>query len=439
MKKLLVLVMLMGFFLLNNFAQDFDKTKLNNYFDTLETHNKFMGSIAISQNGKIIYQKSIGFADLKNKIQADENSKYRIGSISKTFTSVLILKAVEEEKIDLNQTIDKYFPSIKNANKIKIIHLLYHRSGIFNFTNTKEYLTWNSKAKKEKEMIEIISKTESNFEPDLKAEYSNSNYVLLTYILEKIYRKPYAIILDEYIVKPLNLKNTYLGNKINTKNNECNSYRYEAEWILESETNISIPLGAGGIVSTPSDLVRFSDALFTGKLLQKETLEQMKTLKDNFGMALFEIPFYNKIGYGHTGGIDAFSSVFSHFPGANISYALISNGTQINNNDISIAVLSALFYKPFEFPDFRSFSVSSEDLDKYLGVYSSSQIPIKITFTKSKNILLAQATGQPLISLDAKAKDIFKFDQAGVVFEFNPTDNSMILKQGGGQFTFTKE
>jgi len=421
------------------FAQDFDKTKLDSYFDALEKNNKSMGSVTVSQNGKVIYTKSVGFAEVENKIKANENSKYRIGSISKTFTAVLIFKGVEEGKINLTHTIDKYFPTIINADKITINHLLYHRSGIHNFTNDEAYLTWNTKAKTEAEMVGIISKAGTDFEPDTKAEYSNSNYVLLTYIIEKSFDKSYSNLLTEYITKPIGLPNTFLGGKINSQKNECNSYSFKDNWKLEPETDISIPLGAGGIVSTPTDLVKFSDALFNGKLIKKESLEQMKTIKENYGMGLFKIPFYNKIAFGHTGGIDGFTSIFSYFADGSVSYAMTSNGTNFNNNDISIAVLSAVFNKPYDIPEFKTFNVTSEELDKYLGVYSSSQLPLKITITKEGKTLIAQATGQPSFPLEATEKDKFKFDQAGVVLEFNPSENKMILKQGGGQFTFTKE
>ena len=317
--------------------------------------------------------------------------------------------------------------------------MLYHRSGIHNFTNDEDYLSWNTSPKTEEEMIAIIAKTGSDFEPDSKAEYSNSNYVLLTYLIEEAFEQSYAKLLKLHISQPVGLKNTYLGGNINTDNKECKSYRYTGDWAAESETDISIPLGAGGVVSTPGDLVMFSDALFGGRILKKESLEMMKTLKGQFGMGLFQIPFYSKVGYGHTGGIDGFSSVFSHFSDDNISFAQISNGTNFNNNDISIAVLSAVFNKPYEIPEFSTYELTTEDLDQYLGVYSSTQIPLKITITKEGKTLFAQATGQPSFPLEATKKDKFKFDQAGIIMEFNPGAKTMILKQGGGVFEFTKE
>ena len=417
----------------------FDKTKLDNYFNALEQNNKFMGSVAVSKNGEIIYSKTVGLADVENNTKATENSKYRIGSISKSFTAVLVLKAVEEKKVCLNQTIDKWFPTIINADEITVKHLLGHRSGIHNFTNDKDYLTWNTQPKTEKEMVEIISKGGSDFKPDSKAEYSNSNFVLLSYILEATFAKSYADLLQEYIVKPINLTNTYVFGKINPNNNECKSYSFAGTWKVENETDYTIPLGAGAIISTPSDLTKFADALFGGRLLKSESLEIMKTIKDGYGIGLFPIPFYESIGFGHTGGIDGFSSVYSHFTDDKISYALTSNGTNFNNNDISIAVLSAVYDKPYEIPVFATYNLTPEELDGYLGVYASKQIALKITITKDGNTLIAQATGQSAFPLGATEKDKFKFDRAGVVLEFSPTDNTMILKQGGGQFTFTRE
>jgi len=438
-KLLFITFLLLGNISQQSVAQNLDKTKLDAYFVALEANNKFMGSVALSQNGNIIYTKAIGFIDVENKLKADNLSKYRIGSISKTFTSVLVFKAVEEKKLSLNQTIDSYFPDIKNAKNITISHLLNHRSGIFNFTNSPEYLSWNTVAKSEKEMVEIIKQGGSVFEPDSKAEYSNSNYVLLTFILEKTYKKPFSELLTEYICKPIGLQNTYLGGKIHSENNECKSYRFADSWKLEPETDTSIPLGAGGIVSTPSDLAKFSDALFGGKLLSSESLEMMKTLKDNYGMGLFQFPFDGKKAFGHTGGIDGFSSMFSHFSESSLSYALISNGSNYINNSISIAVLSAAFGKEFTIPEFKVYAVSSEDLDSYIGLYSSSQLPLKITISKDGKTLIAQATGQASFPLEATDKHIFKYDQAGLELEFKPEEKTMILKQGGGVFTFTKE
>lgn len=419
-------------------AQEFDKAKLDQYFDALEANNKFMGSVALAKDGKIIYARSLGFADVENNIRAGENTKYRIGSITKTFTATLVMKAVERNKLKLEQTLDKFFPDIPNAGKITITHLLSHRSGIHNFTDDADYQTWNTEPRTRAQLVDLITARGSDFEPGSKTAYSNSNYVLLTFILEDVLGKPYATLLRDHITKPVGLTHTAFGGKINPTNGEAKSYGFQGSWLAAPETDMSIPLGAGAIISTPSDLVRFSEALFNGKILTKKSVETMTTPAGQMGLGLFAIPFYDMKGYGHTGGIDGFGSVFAHFPDGNVSFALTSNGTAMVTNDISIAILSAAYNKPYDIPSFTTVTLNAETLDQYPGTYTSTQLPLKITVTRKDNGLMAQATGQSAFPLEATAEHTFKFDQAGIVMEFNPAENTMVLKQGGGQFLFKR-
>jgi hypothetical protein len=110
-----------------------------------------------------------------------------------------------------------------------------------------------------------------------------------------------------------------------------------------------------------------------------------------------------------------------------------------SGNDISIAILSAAYNKPFEIPEFTTYEITDEELDIYLGVYATQQLPLKITISKLDNKLFGQGTGQPSFPLEATAKDKFKCDQAGIVIEFNPTDKTMVLKQSGGVYNFVRE
>lgn len=421
------------------FAQKFDKTRLDTYFNTLEKNNKFMGSVAVFQNGQIIYTRSAGFSDYENHIKATENSKYRIGSISKTITATLILKAVEEGKITLDKKLADFYPSIKNADMITVEQLLRHRSGIHSFTDDEDYETWNTQPKSEEELLDIISKGNSEFKPDSTFKYSNPNYILLSFILQKIYNKTYAEIVREKIVLPLGLNHTYFGSAINAQNNECYSYSFSGKWEKETETDMSIPMGAGGIVSSPTDMVKFGNALFSGKIISKKSYTQMTNIKDGYGMGLFKLPFYEKEGFGHTGAIDGFSSMLSFYPESGVTFALLSNGNNYSNNQIAITVLSEVFHKPYNIPEFKSFAVTTEDLDKYLGTYITDALPLKLTITKKGATLIAQVTGQQQLLLEATDKDVFSFDKAGIVLKFNTEKKTVILEQGGGEYLFTKE
>ena len=421
------------------YSQKMNVAKLDSLLQILEAKEKFMGSIVVSQNGTLVYSKSVGKADVETNTKASHLTKYRIGSISKMFTSVLIFKAIEEKKLSLNQTLANYYPTIENASKITIGNLLNHRSGIHNFTNDAEYLQYHTKSKSEYQMIAIMAKAKSDFEPNSKANYSNSNYVLLSYILQKIYNKPYASILKDKITKPLGLKNTYVGSKIDVTNNEANSYKFSEKWIKETETEMSIPMGAGAIVSNPSDLALFIENLFAKKIITESSLNQMTTIQDKYGMGVFQIPFQDKKGFGHEGGIDEFRSVLYYFPTDKVAVALTSNGKSYDNNDIIVAALSSYFNKPFVIPTFTTLNITSENLDPFLSEYSAAGFPLQISITKDNATLFAQATGQSAFPLEAITKNTFQFLAAGITIGFNPNEKQLILKQGAGTFTLTKK
>jgi len=422
-------------------AQNVNTAKLDSLFDILDTKSKAMGSIAISANGKLVYQKAIGYSAVNggNKTPASTKTKHRIGSITKMFTATMIFQLVEEGKLTIDTKLSKWFPQVANADKITIGEMLSHRSGLHNFTNDPAYTGYMTKPQSEANMLAIIQKQPSDFEPDTKAEYSNTNFVLLGYIIEKITGKPYKDELKRRITSKIGLTDTYYGGKISSANNEAFSYKFDSAWQQQPETDMSIPGGAGALVSTPADLTKFIEALFGGKLISQQSQEQMKTMRDNFGMAMFVMPFYDKKSYGHNGSIDGFSSVVSYFPEDKIAVSYISNGEAYPMNDILLGVLKIYFNKPFQVPTFKKIINSSDQLDKYVGVYSSSQIPLKITITKNNTTLIAQATGQSTIELEAVEQDKFTFSAAGITMLFNPAKNEFTLLQGGQNILFTKD
>jgi CubicO group peptidase (beta-lactamase class C family) len=293
--------------------------------------------------------------------------------------------------------------------------------------------------KTHEEMLQIIAGSKPDFEPGAKAAYSNSNFVLLGYILEKVTGKTYSELLNTRIVKRIGLKNTYYGGKTSPEKQEAWSYSYLTDWIKSSETDMSIPGGAGALVSTPSDLTTFIHALFSGKLVSAASLDNMKTMTDGIGKGLFQFPFETRKAFGHSGGIDAFASSLTYFPDDDLALAYCTNGNSYPMNEILIGVLSIYFNRPYKIPTFKKVEIVSEQLDKYTGLYTSKDIPLKITIAKKDNILTGQATGQPVFPLEASAMHTFKFEPAGIVIEFDPDNKAFILKQGGMSFHYTLE
>ncbi len=249
-------------------VQSFNKAKMDSLFHLIEENDRGMGSISIFRDGKEMYQKSYGYRDAEHTIKANAETKYRVGSISKTFTAAIVMKLIEEGELALTTRLSDFYPQVKNADKITVEQLLRHRSGIFNITNDN-FTSWNTQKHTKEQLLEKIITKGSTFKPGERFEYSNSNYILLTFITEDITGKSFSDLLQEIIVKPCGLKNTCVGNKINPQNNEALSYTKMSDWKPENETDMSIPLGAGFIVSTPTDLNIFFTSLFEEKIIKK--------------------------------------------------------------------------------------------------------------------------------------------------------------------------
>ena len=419
-------------------AQTFNEKKLDNYFEALEKNQKFMGSVVLSHQGEIIYSKAFGFDDIDTKEKSTTETKYRVGSISKMFTSTLVLMAVEEGKLDLENTIETYFPEISNAEKITLRYLLNHSSGIYNFTNRKDNRSWSNVPRTRKELIERIADSESVFEPGSKNEYSNSNFILLTFILEDIYEKPYNEILKEKITKPVGLPNTYLGSSTDFKNNECYSYRFLGVWKKEDETDMSIPLGAGAVVSNPEDLTKFIEHLFDGKIISKNSLDKMTNTHENYGLGIFSLNKAGKFGYGHNGGIDGFLSSLFYFPDEKLSIALTSNGINYNKTEIEETLVKSFFDIEFDIPTFNTNQLSATELEKYTGVYKSETVPFAVSIVNEGEILLMKAEGQNSFFLEPNGKNIFSIDLIQATIEFKLEENLMLFKRHEESHSFTR-
>lgn len=422
------------------FSQNKVKEKLGNYLDSLFVHHKVMGSFAFTDGNQTNFLKVVGFSDVEKQQKANMDTQYRIGSISKTFTAVLIMKAVEDKKLFLDRKLSDFYPEIPNADKITIENLLQHRSGIHNLTDEAEYGQYYTRPQTEAELVNIIKKYKSDFEPGSKHSYSNSNYILLGFILEKVYKKPYTELIKDKIAKPLKLTLTEAGGKIDSSKNQAESYLYaNGKYQIFPETDMSIPGGAGNIISTPTELIQFILGLEQGKLIKKESLAKMKHFIDDYGYGLVKFPYGKISGFGHNGGIDGFRSALFYFPDLKVAVSYVVNQADVDANEILDKMIVTATGKDFEMPSFKTVDVPETQLQKLTGNYSSPGVPLKINIFIQDKKLMAQATGQSAFPLDPTSDTSFKFDMAGIVINFYPEKKQFDIIQGGVKTTFTKE
>ncbi len=430
-------------------AQTLDKAKLDQFFDRLDEKNKAMGSLAIVKDGRVLYSRAIGYSQISGteKKPMTPANKFRIGSITKTFTATLIMQLVDEGKLKLTDTLDKFLPQVPNAEKIAITQILTHRSGIPNISR-EQNAQGNVKTipMTQDEHLALIVKATPDFEPGTKSVYSNSGYFILGLIIEKLTGKSYETVLQEKIVSKIGLRDTYLATRsIDVNKNESLTYFIipGGDWKLVPETHPSLLFSAGGIVSTPNDLARFIQALFDGKLISAESLAQMKAMRDGEGFGMVTFPLAGKTFYGHTGGADNYGAWIAYLPEEKLAVAYTTNAKIYPVKDIIGGVVDIYYNKPFQVPTFESIAVSTEVLDKYVGVYSVPDAPAKFTITRQGATIYARPPGvQTPVPLEATAQDKFKIDNGtptGIVIEFDAAKNQMTVKRNGGERIFTKE
>lgn len=413
--------------------------KLDEYLETLSANDKMMVSVELEQNGKTVYSKQVGYANVESQQKLTENSRFRVGSISKTVTATVVMKLKEMGKLKLSDTLDSFYPEIENAKDITIEHLLSHRSGIFNFTNDRTYPGYMLTPQSKSDLLKIIAAFPSQFVPGSEHEYSNSNYVLLGYIAEDVSGKTLRQLVADHIAKPLELKNTYLADDSPRAKEEVFSYRYTGQWQRMPDTAMSIPFGAGAVVSTASDINMFMTGLFTGKLVSNDSLEQMKKINQGYGFGLMQFPFYERRALGHNGGIDGFVSNASFIEEEQLALTVLANGVNYEFNGVLIAALSSYFDKPFDVPDFSATAIelSDEQLKAFVGEFESKQLPMDIKVFMQGEQLMAQATGQGPFPLTPFGVLEFRFEPAGIVLVFDTEKRSFELFQGGGKYQFT--
>ncbi|MBL8005181.1 MAG: beta-lactamase family protein [Candidatus Kapabacteria bacterium] len=425
-----------------SYSEVYDFTPIDSLFKLITKHNKGMGSIAIRKDGKLLYSNSMGFSSVNSSVQKKANSEtgYRIGSITKMFTSVLIFQLIEQGKLTLETPLSTFYPTIKNAKSITISHLLNHRSGIHNYTDDADYQFYMQASKSKKEILEIITKKGVDFEPNEKAAYSNANYMILGFIAEDITKKSYADLIKTSICEKIDLKRTYLGKGVKESENEAQSYIFlNTEYNKTTETHPSVAYSAGSIVSTPEDVTKFIDALFHNKLLKKESLDKMVELVENYGRGIFRYPFDNSWLFGHTGGIDNFQSMVAYDTETGFSVSYIANAVAYPVNDIVIFVLSQIYKRGVVYPNFETMEVAESILKTYEGEYTSKKVPLTLKVMVKKGKLFAQATGQDEFPLDALTETKFEFLPARITLEFEPQKNEMKFEQGGLKYTFIRK
>ncbi|WP_207493889.1 serine hydrolase [Aridibaculum aurantiacum] len=433
-----ILVLFLCFVYSLSFSQS-TAEKLDAYLKAAERAGIFNGSVLVSDKGQVILSNGYGLKDADAKVMNDANSIFQIGSVTKQFTATIILRLAEQGKLSLNDKVSKYLPEFPNADKFTIEHLLSHTAGIYNYTNNSEFMKNEVEKPINSQVFYAMVKDKPlEFEPGSKFNYSNSGYMLLGYIIEKVTNKPYEQVVRKEIFQPLAMNNsgfdfTHLQHKDKAIGYTLVSDGKGARAPIVDST---VCYAAGAIYSTVGDLQKWNAAVLSGKILKKASLQNAFTPRHSgygFGWAVDTVA--GKPAIVHSGGIHGFLSYNGIFPAENSSIVVLTNSGVAKPGKVFKDIAAILNGQPYELPKAKTaVTVDERILKQYEGVYEITP-QFSITVRVQDGQLKAQATNQPEFDLYAKNEREFFLKVVDAQVEFVKNEKGevekMILYQNG--------
>ncbi|MEB2492967.1 serine hydrolase domain-containing protein [Peribacillus frigoritolerans] len=313
--------------------------------DTLQLG--YPGILAKTAEGGKTWGYAAGIADLSTKKPMKTDFRFRIGSVTKTFIATVLLQLAGENRLNLDDSIEKWLPGVikgngYDSNQITIRQILNHTSGIAEYSRSKDFdIIDTKKSYTAEEFVKMGVSLPPDFAPGKGWSYSNTGYVLLGILIEKVTGNSYAEEVENRIIEPLELSNTFLpGNStVIPGTKHARGYDgYDGASELKDVTYSNPGSSDGDLISTADDLNKFFSYLLSGKLLKEQQLKQMLTTVptgmegiDGYGLGIYEIKLPNHVSiWGHTGGVPGFSTLAGGTLGGKHTLAINLNGRKTN-------------------------------------------------------------------------------------------------------------
>lgn len=329
---------------------------VNAYYE----NNGFNGSVLVAHQGELIYKKGFGFANMEWKVPNTPNTKFRIASITKPFTAILVMQLVEKKVLKLDEPIGTYlkkYPTLA-GEQITIRHLLTHTSGLVRDVEVEDKSHHSPK-----ELISFFSKKDLQSKPGEKFSYSNAGYILLGYLLETVTGKPYKELLEERIFIPLKMFNSGYYRHHQILENRSSGYRNNfIDYRNVNYKDFSNAYSAGAIYSTVEDMFLFDQALYTEQLVSVEYLNLIfsKHVATDFGgdYGLGWELAASRIGnsaktvktVGHSGSLPGYCSVFTRIPSTQSTIIFLNNTQRAYLNTMTTAIMGILYNTAYHSP-----------------------------------------------------------------------------------------
>jgi CubicO group peptidase (beta-lactamase class C family) len=416
-----------------------DVARMDQIVQSYTTGNRFMGTALVARDGQVLFSKGYGSANLEWNIPNSPNTKFRLGSVTKQFTAASILLLEERGKLSVDDPVKKHVPDAPAAwDKVTIFHLVTHTSGIPSFTSFPDYAKFEPFAATAEQLVARFRDKPLEFEPGSQWNYSNSGYVLLTYILEKVTGDSYEKFVRENIFTPLGMKDSGYDS-----NSAIIPHRAAGYTIVRNQIentgfiHMSIPQGAGALYSTTEDLLKWEQGLFGGKLLKAASLQKMTTpFKNNYAFGLgVETAGGHKV-IQHGGGIEGFNTQLAYYPEDKLTVVVLGNVNGSAPGEIAAKLAALAHGDKITLPGERKeITLDPKTFSRYVGAY---QFPggNNMLVTLENSQLFSKLGNQQAIQILPESPTMFFPKGVDAELEFGKDDDQgrpaqLILHQNG--------
>lgn len=403
------------------------------------TNNSFMGSVLVARDAQVLFSKGYGSANLEWNVPNAPNTKFRLGSVTKQFTAASILLLEERGKLSVSDPVKKYLLDAPAAwDKITIFHLLTHTSGIPNFTSFPDYAKLEPFATTAEQVVARFRDKPLDFQPGEKWSYSNSGYVLLTYLIEKITGGSYKTFVQENIFTPLGMKDSGYDSNSAVIPHRASGYTLVNNQLENAGfVHMSVPQGAGALYSTTEDLLKWEQGLFGGKVLRAASLQKMTTpFKDDyaFGLEVKTAGGHKLIDHG--GGIQGFNTELAYYPDDKLTVVALGNVNGAAPGEIAAKLAALSHGETVSLPGERKeITLDSKALSHNVGAYQMAS-GANMLITLENNQLSAKLANQPAFPIFPETQTMFFLKVVDAQIEFTKNDDQgrpteLILHQNG--------
>jgi CubicO group peptidase (beta-lactamase class C family) len=404
-------------------------------------------SIAVVKGRDTIVMKGYGYADLENDIPATPATVYRIGSITKQFTSAAVMQLVEQGKVGLDDDITKYFPGFQtHGQRILVRNLLNHTSGIPSYTDIGGFGRLMTMELPHDSLLALVEKDSLMFAPGSGFYYNNTGYYMLGMLIEKVSGESFGEYLTQHLFQPLGLRSTYYCATAPLIKHRAQGYAVEKGALVNaSYINMDLPFAAGSLCSTVGDMVKWEAALFGGKVVSASSLAQMTTpakLTSNrpmpygFGLAPDTVGGHRLIGHG--GGINGFISQEEYYPQDTLTVVVLSNTSPAPSSQLARNAARVVLGLPVQSRPTppTEIALDSTQRARYVGSYSlqqpdASRVPARVVEDSGHLVIEARGRRTQLIPVAPNVFAVRGQPGARVLFTVeNGRATEFLLDQG---------